>query len=154
MTQKSNAQYVAAYEPKLGKLTRNGTDGRVYGGDKNLVHIPDGERKAAGALIAHEVDRIIRFMSTQSAIVKDKGVLCPGCTMIAVLNAAIILAENNGQPLRELGATLGNAFLKLARNPENGLTEEIEVLVDPPEDPVEQFNNIARLAFAPVGGVA
>jgi hypothetical protein len=115
----------------IGNLTRNGTDGRVYGGDRNLVHIPDGKRKDVGAEIAAEVDRIIRHASVQPAVIKVDGVLCPGCAMIALFNAAIIIADENGQSRRELGATLSAAFRKLAEDPEAGLTEEITVLVDP-----------------------
>ena len=32
--------------------TKNGTKGRVYGGDCNLIHVADGKRAAAGHLMA------------------------------------------------------------------------------------------------------
>jgi hypothetical protein len=111
-------------------LTRNGTDGRVYGGDCALVHIGDGQRKKAGEAIADFIDSQMR----QNAFLRGKpheGPLCPGCFMIAVFNAAIYLADRNGQPRTELGNTLAAAFAKLAADPSAAFTEEINVIVDP-----------------------
>lgn len=108
-----------------------GTNGRVYGGAKSLVHIPDGNRAEVGARIAEEIDTIIRARSNQCPDVVEDGKLCPGCYMIALFNAAIALADANGQPRRELGRTLSAAFAKLAERPNSGTTEEINVLVDP-----------------------
>lgn len=113
-------------------LTRNGTDGRVYGGDTALVHIADGTRRAMGETVADYLDYEMRH----SARVQGKnaeGLLCPGCTMIALFNAAVKLAEDNGQPLTELGRTMSAAFAKLAENPDAAGTEEIDVILDPCE---------------------
>jgi hypothetical protein len=111
-------------------LTRNGTDGRVYGGDCALVHIGDGQRQRAGEAIAEFIDAQMRQNARLRAKPAD-GLLCPGCFMIAVFNAAIYLADWNGQPRTELGNTLAAAFARLAANPEAAFTEEINVIVDP-----------------------
>jgi hypothetical protein len=112
------------------QLTRNGTDGRVYGGDTGLVHIPDGDRRQVGWEIAACAEDIIRAHAKLAGR-KYNGDLCPGCYMIALFNAAIHLAESNGQPLRELGLTMAKAFTDLAANPAAGVTEEITVILDP-----------------------
>lgn len=117
-------------------LTRNGTadpdhgKSRVYGGDCNLVHIPDGERKAAGVIIAEYLDTFVRGHNRALGRNAD-GLLCPGCAMIALFNAALVTAERNGQPRAELAATMRNAFDRLLRDPAAGLTEEIEIILDP-----------------------
>lgn len=114
----------------MSQLTRNGTQSRVYGGDPNLVHIADGERRKIGADIAQDVDEAMR----ENAMANEKpyeGPLCPGCYMIALFNAACELAVRNGQPLTELGATMAHAFSALARNPSAAGTEEIAVILDP-----------------------
>lgn len=109
-------------------LTRNGTDGRVYGGDCNLVHIQDGQRAYVGQDAARYMAHRIRMLSTD-ADAFDKTV-CPGCYMVALFNAAVELAKQNGQSLTELGTTMSAAFDRLAHGgPE--VTEEIEVMLDP-----------------------
>jgi hypothetical protein len=117
-------------------LTRNGTEGRTYGGDKNLVHIEDGKRCLAGAKIADFADNSIRKAAWSRGVANAYSApLCPGCYMVAIFNAAVELAKRSGQPLEELGASLSHAFRKLAENPEAGVTEEIKVLLDPDDDP-------------------
>lgn len=111
------------------ELTRNGTDGRVYGGDPNLVHIEDGQRCVAGAYLARELDRAMRIAAAKRGA-NATGALCPGCYMIAIFNAAIELANANGQPVAELGRTLSTAFVRLADRPVLGMTEEILVILD------------------------
>lgn len=110
----------------------SGTDGRVYGGDCNLVHIADGTRAEVGKAVATFLEKEMRARAAlagkPSALDVD---LCPGCVMIALLDAAIHLADANGQSRTELGATLGKAFAVLAANPASGCTEEIEVILDP-----------------------
>jgi len=112
------------------ELTRNGTDGRVYGGDRDLVHIADKTRGNFGAELATTIDRAMRYRARWQGK-SYEGTLCPGCYMIALFNAAVTLAQRNGQPLTELGNTMANAFARLADNPNGGLTEEIEVILDP-----------------------
>lgn len=114
-------------------LTRNGTDGRVYGGDCNLIHIKDGERELMGANVAQFLDAEMRvqavtnFMRTPAQA--DEQLLCPGCVMIALFNAALILADQNGQPRAELGRTMAAAFAALALNTAINL-EEITIILD------------------------
>lgn len=115
------------------QISRNGTDGRVYGGDSSLVHIPDGSRAEVGETVANYLDLQMRILARQNGKAWE-GPLCPGCYMIALFNAAIHLAKANGQPLTELGRTMAHAFQKLAEGA-GGLTEEIEVMLDPEDDP-------------------
>lgn len=113
-------------------LTTNGTGGRVYGGDCGLVHIADGTRRDVGSIIAQFADDEIRLRSHEAGNERAfLDTLCPGCYMIALFNAAIHLANENGQSISELGNTMSAAFAKLANHPADGLTEEIEVLLDP-----------------------
>jgi hypothetical protein len=117
-------------------LTRNGTadphtgKARVYGGDKNLVHIKDGTRKSVGEAVADFLDDEMRFRAAMDGK-EAEGLICPGCAMIALFNAAIHTAERNGQSRTELANTMSAAFAKLAADPQSGLTEEIEVILDP-----------------------
>lgn len=111
-------------------LTQNGTQGRVYGGDCNLVHIADGQRKNVGEQLAGDIDQVIRVLSEKRGVSTDDKLLCPGCYMIALFNAAVALADKNKQPRRELAKSMANAFLKLAAEPHSGLTEEIKVILD------------------------
>lgn len=114
----------------MATLTRNGTEGRVYGGDCNLVHIKDGERSKVGELTAHALDAMMRTLAARQGNETENKALCPGCYMIALFNAALILARKNGQPVSELAHTMAAAFTKLASNVGEGLTEEIEVILD------------------------
>ena len=43
----------------------------------------------------------------------------------------LTLADENGQSRTELARCMINAFTKLLNNPDGGLTEEIDVLLDP-----------------------
>ncbi len=111
-------------------LTRNGTQGRVYGGDCNLVHIADGQRRNVGEQLAADIDAVIRTLAEKRGVNTDDKLLCPGCYMIALFNAAIALADKNGQPRKELAKTMTHAFAELAADPDKGVTEEIEVILD------------------------
>lgn len=115
------------------RLTRDGTHGRVYGGDKNLVHIADGERREFGLTIAAGIEALMRQRAEERGIKTAGKLICPGCYQIAAFNALVELAKHNKQPLGELGRTMALAFMKLACDPESGVTEEIEVLLDPDE---------------------
>lgn len=122
------------------QLTRNGTEGRVYGGDCDLIHIQDGQRAAMGAAVASFLDAEMRARAFESgardAEQANAQFLCPGCVMIALFNAAVVLANANGQPLSELGNTMAKAFTilaeqgDLARPDEPPVLEEIYVVLD------------------------
>ena len=117
-----------------GALTRNGTEGRVYGGDPNLIHVPDGRRREAGRMAGAAIDFIMRQITESFPWPQRRTkLLCPGCYMVVLFNAAVWLARQNGQSLTELGETLGTAFLLLAKNPNDAGIEEIEVQLDPCE---------------------
>ena len=119
----------------LAELTRNGTadphsgQSRVYGGDKNLVHIKDGTRREVGINVADFLESEILERAANEGKNID-GLICPGCSMIALFNAALVTAQRNGQSVTELANTMATAFNKLAANPQSGLTEEIEVILD------------------------
>ncbi len=87
-----------------------GTEGRVYGGLEDKVHIPDGTRGAFGQRVADFIDAEMRAGDADAG---DKP-LCPGCYMIALLGTAITLAQRNGQTLPELGRAMAHAFTELA----------------------------------------
>jgi len=117
-------------------LTRNGTDGRVYGGDCDLIHIADGKRTAAGMLTAAFVEEQMRVNAERSGARSPRDaetqLLCPGCYMIVLVNAAAELAARNRQPLRELGRTMAAAFTKLAdaETVTAAFLEEIQIILD------------------------
>lgn len=112
---------------------KGGTQGRVYGGNPALVHIEDGKRRLAGEAVA----RFIGEQMRQAAFLRganSTGALCPGCYMVALVNASVELAQANGQSLCELGRTMSEAFAEIADNACAGrevVTEEICVLLDP-----------------------
>lgn len=113
-------------------LTRDGTEDRVYGGDPNLIHIPDGQRREAGRRAAAAIDFIMRAMSNRVPWPqRATKLLCPGCYMILLFNAAVALAKANGQPLSELGRTMSAAFARLSDGLNEEGIEEIAVLLDP-----------------------
>lgn len=100
------------------KNLHNGTEGRIYGGDPNLLHIPDGTRGAFGQEISDFVTKRLREMNNGRT-----DPLCPGCYMIALMNAGVILARENGQNITELRDSLSNAFSTL--NLDDDLNEEM-----------------------------
>lgn len=106
----------------------SGTEGRVYGGDPGLTHIPDGERAALGRGMAREMELAIRnaagIYPWRSEYARP---LCPGCYMVALYNMAVELARVNGQSYRELGDTLAAKFRDLARTGDPTPIEHIEV---------------------------
>ena len=102
-------------------MNTNGTEGRVYGGDPELLHIPDGRRGEFGQEIA---DFITRRMQEMNGGRTDP--LCPGCYMIALMCAGITLARLNGQSIGELRDALGNAFETLNLN--DALPEEMLIV--------------------------
>lgn len=95
------------------------SDGRVYGGREQYIHIKDGQR----ARFAREVAEFITTKMKAEAVARgsrtqeqaDVQSPCPGCSMIIVFNVAIILACQSGQSLREMAISLGKAFTTLAR---------------------------------------
>lgn len=117
---------------EMNALYRNGSDGRVYGGDVGLVHIEDGKRKNLGNDVANYLDAEMRLRAKRLGNVVNKSMpICPGCGMIALFNASIIMAKENGMPVTELANTMKLAYEKLAASPGDGLTEEIEIVLDP-----------------------
>lgn len=112
----------------------NGTDGRVYGGDPELVHIADGQRAETGRMLAEVLDSWMRDAAYRDgARSKEEAAtqpLCVGCTMIAGFDMLVALAQRNGQSLKELGLTMAAAFAKLAENPTSPYREEITVIMD------------------------
>lgn len=116
-------------------VSQQGEDGRVYGGDKNLIHIDDGERAVMGVRVAEHLERRMReeYKGERTPDERVMQALCPGCYMIAGFNMMLTLADANGQSRRELALSMRTAFDKLLASPEMGLTEEIEVFLDPCE---------------------
>lgn len=116
--------------------SQNGTDGRVYGGDCNLIHIADGQRQIVGSQVATMLEMTMRMNAIEDGRRSvDDGMnqqLCPGCYMIAGFHMLVALAEQNGQDMRELGASMAKAFTALANGSPIG--EEIDVILDPAED--------------------
>lgn len=115
--------------------SKNGTDGRVYGGDCDLIHIADGNRQMVGQALARELDWRMRLdaeaRGSRSEQEADTQKLCPGCYMIAGFHMLVHLARQNGQSTAELGASMALAFQALRDGRMMG--EEIEVILDPAE---------------------
>lgn len=110
-----------------------GTNDRVYGGDANLIHIDDGKRADMGIRLAELLEERMRKEYSGERTIDERidQNLCPGCFMIAGFNMLVTLADANGQSRTELARSMRNAFDQLLCNPEAGLTEEIEILLDP-----------------------
>lgn len=110
-----------------------GTDGRVYGGNPNLIHVKDGQRADMGLRIAEHLTRRMHEeyadQRTPEQLVDQ--LLCPGCYMIVAFNMLLTLADANKQRRTELARSMRNAFDALLKDPEAGLTEEMVVLLDP-----------------------
>lgn len=110
---------------------------QIYRGDPDLVHIQDGQRARAGAILAVKLDDLIRDQSPNGDDLSKP--LCPGCYMVAIFNCAIAVARANGQSLTELGNSLGNAFLALAQDGDHAESiESIEVQLDSDPCPVQE----------------
>lgn len=115
----------------------SGTLGRVYGGDSSRIHVVDGGRKQMGDWTADFLDA---EMSNRAYERGDRTweesqtqKLCPGCYMIVGYNMLVSLALRNGQDLQELARSMIGAFQHLEANPDHPFTEEIEVILDSPE---------------------
>lgn len=107
----------------------NGTNGRVYGGDPELVHVHDGERAEMGQHVAMLLSDAIRKDATDRGYVKRwTQPLCPGCYMIVAYNALLTLAMDNRQDVRELGRSMAALFTKLAETGDPRLIEEMDVI--------------------------
>lgn len=118
-----------------GRLTTNGTEGRVYGGDPNLIHVPDGKRREFGKRMALELDTLMRMEAQQRTLTERLGqALCPGCYMVVGFNMLVELAMQNGQSLKELGRTMAEAFSALAENANDPGMESIQIMLDPEEE--------------------
>ena len=122
------------------ELTRNGTVDpntgveRVYGGDCDLIHVADGRRADAGRYVAKVLDAQMRkHAEDRTEEQKAEQLLCPGCYMVVGFNMLTELARQNGQPLRELAASMENAFRQLREGGPDAI-EEILVLLDPEDD--------------------
>lgn len=85
---------------------------QVYGHSLNpdRIHFPDGTHTEAGRQIARVVDEMMRTADPDAA---PDAQLCPGCYMLAMFNALLYLARDNGQDPRELAATMGKTFSDL-----------------------------------------
>lgn len=117
----------------MSKLTHAGTAGRTYGGDPNLIHIPDHHRVDVGRSIADVLESEMRLLGTlgvghDAKPATSDDPLCPGCYMIALFDAAVILAERTGQNVQELGASMAQLFTKLAKEGKYQPTEEMTVV--------------------------
>lgn len=114
----------------------NGTEGRVYGGNPNLIHVEDGKRVMVGEFIANTINIRMREAAyarkARTALESYTQPLCPGCYMIVGFNALVTLAKQNGQPLRELARTMKAAFEALENEDdyEKAFSEEIVCLID------------------------
>ncbi|MCR5870655.1 MULTISPECIES: hypothetical protein [unclassified Sphingomonas] len=124
---------------RLGvRLTQDGTEGRVYGGDPNLIHVPDGKRADLGKALATDLDHLMRVGARGRTLHQaSTQPLCPGCYMIVGFDMLVTLADRNGQSRTELANSMIRAFEHLRDNPEGpGLVEEIAVVLDPEEESV------------------
>lgn len=106
-------------------MNGNGTEGRVYGGDPNLLHIPDGQREAFGIDVANYAIQKLREINGGSDLKP-----CPGCCNVVVFNVALELARQSGQSVTEMAASLSLAFTQISTNNKQSL-EEIEIILDP-----------------------
>lgn len=127
----------------MGKLSHNGTAGRTYGGDPSLVHIPDHHRTDVGRAIANELESLMRLLGSLGVGHEAKSPeaddpLCPGCYMIALFDAAVILAERTGQDVRELGASMAGLFTGLAEGGKYQPTEEMIIVCVPSSPTIEE----------------
>lgn len=117
----------------MQQLTHNGTDGRTYGGDPSLIHIPDRHRTDVGKALADSLTATMRTLATlgighdPEPYDSDKP-LCPGCYMIALFDAAVELARREGQPAQELGRSMAALFAGLAKDGAYRPTEEMIVI--------------------------
>lgn len=130
----------------MQKLTHNGTNGRSYGGDPSLVHIPDHHRGDAGKAIADSVTATMRMLGTlgfghEPKPYESDAPLCPGCYMITLFDAAVELAKREGQPVKELGYSMAALFAKLAREGEYRATEEMTVVTIGTVDPATNVDS-------------
>lgn len=103
------------------------TEGRVYGGARNLIHLADGTREEFGAYMATQLDMTMRNRAVRNKSrtpeqawgdpdrQQPRQQLCPGCYMVAIVATAVALAERNGQSITELGNSLSKAFADLAK---------------------------------------
>lgn len=104
----------------------------IYGGDPDLIHIPDGRRGDAGRYMASILDAIMRTgAEDRTPQQRREQELCPGCYMIVGFNMLLTLADRNGQSRRELCNSMIDAFTRLG---EGEGTEEICVILDKEEE--------------------
>lgn len=106
---------------------RQADTGLVYRGACDLVHIADGQRAETGEALAGELDRMMRAAALEDGTRThaqlygpDAQPLCPGCYMVAIYNAALTLARENGQSIAEMAHSLSHAFGQLALLAEAG----------------------------------
>jgi hypothetical protein len=152
----------------------NPTEGRVYGGDTGLVHIPDGERATFGIELAGDLDAMMRENAENREFEElwgeNRQSLCPGCYMVAGYNMLTELARQNGQDLKELGAAMSAAFKALAEGGPDVIehiyvpreasdsvsvpTEALEALLSAAESGYEDMGRYISDGFAAKDGVA
>lgn len=132
--------------------SQKGTEGRVYGGDCNLIHVADAKRAEAGQWLARQLDyEMRRRAQDRTAEQKETQALCPGCYMIVGYNMLIELAKRNGQSLTELGRSMAAVFQLVAEGKEFN-KEEIAVMLDNDEAPLtipaqDRQNQLEAIAF-------
>lgn len=121
----------------FSKLSQNGTDGRVYGGDCNLIHVADGHRAEYGAALAHHLDGMMRDAAYRDGERTWKEAvnqpLCPGCYMVVGFDMMLTLAKENGQSIKELARTMRDAFDNLlnCEDADAQCIEHIRITIDP-----------------------
>lgn len=113
---------------------------QIYTGDPEKIHIREGGRGEVGHDLAGDLDSRMRRECvdprTEYELLTQR--LCSGCYMIALFNAALTLADGNGQDRVEMAKWMVGLFTLLANNPEMGLIEEIAS----PEGPVVTSNGM------------
>jgi len=109
-----------------------GTLGRVYGGDPNLIHVPDGQRTHIGYLLEAFLSGTMRQgAENRTDRERETQNLCPGCYMVVGFDMLVALADNNGQSRKELARSMRDAFQHLLDCPDDGCIEEIHIELDP-----------------------
>lgn len=105
---------------------RAGAGGRVYGGDARFLHIPDHHRREVG----REITAFVRAKFNALNPGREGDPICPGCMMIAMFDATLDLAQESGQPVNELAATMAWAWGTVDEHlsAQDLVTEEIVVM--------------------------
>jgi hypothetical protein len=121
-----------ALVPEAAPTAEHGPDW-VYRGNPDLVHVPDGARAGVGSRVANDIS--LRMRDIGGGWTDDRP-LCPGCYMVVLFNAAVTLAKQNGQSLKELGRSMACAFDALSIGGPEAI-ESIQVKLDSEGDACE-----------------